>query len=229
MKIKSFGCSFIFGHDLADDGRYGAWPNASRLTWPALCAEKLGLEYECWAKGGAGNLQICNFVLDQAAADVGDAIFVIGWSYSERFDYVEPYQNVARIKWHTISPWNTNAVGDFYYRHLHSQFRDVMTTLFEMRLVSEILRARQIPFLMTSVDLLPLESVNSAPSSVIECQQHLRKLIRTFDGEGFPVWAKQQGFEISDTGHPLEPAHRAAADIMLPEIQALLNSKNSRS
>jgi hypothetical protein len=42
MNLKSFGCSFIFGSELSDDGRNGLYATGSRLTWPAHVAQHLG-------------------------------------------------------------------------------------------------------------------------------------------------------------------------------------------
>ena len=66
MKLKSFGCSFIYGTDLADDGRGFIAATPSRLTWPALLAQNLDYSYECYARPGCGNLRILEKILNQA-------------------------------------------------------------------------------------------------------------------------------------------------------------------
>ena len=58
MKLKSFGCSFIFGSELAYDGRDSPYATPSQLTWPAHLAQHLNYNYQCYARPGAGNLQI---------------------------------------------------------------------------------------------------------------------------------------------------------------------------
>lgn len=50
MKLKSFGCSFIFGLELSDIGAKSK--KYSQLTWPAIIAQRQGLEYECYARPG---------------------------------------------------------------------------------------------------------------------------------------------------------------------------------
>jgi len=87
MIIRSYGCSFIFGTDLADDGRNGPYATPSNFTWPALTAAKLQQPYVCRAKGGAGNLQILDCILRDAACNE-QSLFLIGWSYCDRFDMV---------------------------------------------------------------------------------------------------------------------------------------------
>ena len=64
MKLKSFGCSFIFGSELHDDGYGGPHATPSQHTWPALLAKDLGYDYQCYARPGSGNLRILNEVLN---------------------------------------------------------------------------------------------------------------------------------------------------------------------
>ena len=45
MDVKSFGCSFIFGSELSDDGYGGPYATPSQLTWPAHLARHLGHGY----------------------------------------------------------------------------------------------------------------------------------------------------------------------------------------
>ena len=114
MILKSFGCSFIFGNDLADDGRNLPRATASRLTWPALMAEDLGYEYECYARPGAGNLQITERLLNQICKDE-HSLFVIGWTWIDRFDY-----NQAKThRWNTVMPIDTDHRATVYFRDLH--------------------------------------------------------------------------------------------------------------
>jgi hypothetical protein len=89
MKIKSFGCSFIFGTDLADETRGEPYAQSSQLTWPALLAQDLGLEYECHARPGSGNLRILEKILSISIQT--PATFVIGWTWIDRFDYYLDY------------------------------------------------------------------------------------------------------------------------------------------
>ena len=80
MKLKSFGCSFIFGSELSDitikSKKY------SQLTWPAIIAQRLGMEYACYARPGSGNLQILNNLLDQVAQHNND-VYIINWTFTK--------------------------------------------------------------------------------------------------------------------------------------------------
>ena len=86
MKLKSFGCSLIFGSELSDDGRDGPYATPSQQTWPALLAQHWGYDYECYARPGAGNLQILDRVLEHSVYSE-PTIFLIGWSYNWHYRY----------------------------------------------------------------------------------------------------------------------------------------------
>ena len=55
MDIKSFGCSFIFGSELSDDGKHELYAIGSRLTWPAILANHLGYNYNTYSRPGMTN------------------------------------------------------------------------------------------------------------------------------------------------------------------------------
>ena len=93
MKLKSFGCSFIFGSELADDGRDRPYATPSQLTWPSHLAQHLGRDYSCYARPGAGNLQILENILNQSAVSDCNDLFVIGWTWIDRFDYYDADHN----------------------------------------------------------------------------------------------------------------------------------------
>ena len=87
MKLKSFGCSFVFGTDLHDDGRDLPKITPSKHTWPALLAQHLGQAYECYARPGSGNLQIWENIANQITTQES-ALYVISWTWINRFDYI---------------------------------------------------------------------------------------------------------------------------------------------
>ena len=214
MIVKSFGCSFIFGTDLADDGRDTAYATRSTSTWPALIAQKLSLDYACYARPGAGNLRILDRILAQAAGNEAD-LFVIGWTWIDRFDY-----RGNNTWWSTIMPVDTDDRAQCYYRDIHDQYRDKLTNLIYIRTAIETLERKQIPFFMTYMDDLLFERDHHSSPAVTDLQDQVRPYLHNYQGQNFLDWSRQQGFEISSTAHPLEAAHRAAADYWLPQIQS---------
>ena len=216
MMLKSFGCSFIFGTDLRDDGRTGTYATPSNLTWPALLAKSAGLDYVCYARPGSGNLRILERVLSHAASGEKD-LFVIGWTWIDRFDYTDPQDS-----WNTILPVDDSTLGKTYYKDLHSQYRDKLTTLIHIRTAIDVLNQNQIPFIMTFMDDLIFESQWHATPAVTSLQEFVRPYMTKFQGKTFLDWTRSHNYEISPTLHPLETAHAEAAKLMIKELKKSL-------
>jgi len=216
MRLKSFGCSFIFGSELPDDGWGGPYATPSSLTWPALLAKHLNCEYECYARPGSGNLQILEAILNQVSASNGSDLFVIGWTWVDRFDYypVNP-PTPSRSPWRTIVPNNTDDLAKVYFRDIHSEYRDKFVSLSYIKLAMDTMRQKNIPFIMTYMDhLLFNESCHVSPS-VIDMQKYIRPYMNDFDGQAFLEWSRANGYPVTEMWHPLEEAHRVASDLMI--------------
>lgn len=203
MTIKSFGCSFIWGSELPDErtGRH-----FSEKTWPALVAKHLSQPYRCYARAGVGNLYIAEKVLTQAAAP-NPGMFIINWTFIDRFDYTDP--NDA---WITCRPSETSTNNDYYYRNFHSQLRDKLTTLMYINLCIDTLQQKNIPFIMTAMDDLIFESKWHATPGMLDIQQRIKAHIIDFNGYNFVNWAANYGHPITQQGHLLESGHQACFD-----------------
>jgi len=214
MKLKSFGCSFIYGSDLADADRdYLAQPSQS--TWPALLAQYLGHEYSCYARPGVGNLQILEQILNQAAGP-DNAMFVVSWSWIDRYDCYNPdHKGKLWDDWTTITPGDTGDLARVYYRDLHSEYRDKFTSLSYIKLAIDTLNQKGIPFVMTCVDELLFDQQWHTTPAVLDLQAKVKHHITQFEDQTFLDYSKEKGFPISQTLHPLEKAHSAAADYMI--------------
>ena len=226
MLIKSFGCSFIFGTDLPDSDNAG---KHSKLTWPALIARKLSFDYQCHAQGGIGNFHILKRILHHAAMDNSqDVFYIIGWTWIDRFDYIKSSSrdNNWKETWETITPTTESRAGKFYYKNFQSELGDKLSSLIHIRSAVDILEQKQIPFLMTYMDPLIIDRRWHSPNAVVDCQQRVLPYLHTFDGDTFLEWSKQKGFPISKTLHPLEQAHSAGAELVLPQVHAALNSSS---
>jgi len=223
MNVYSFGCSLIFGTDLADDGRNGPYATPSKLTWPALIAQQLNRSYKCFARGGAGNLQILGKLLDRIAVESSpDDLYIIGWSWIDRYDYVTGPNDHGRFGWHSVMPIDDTDVAHTYYRYLHSEYRDKLTSLQCVRTAIDVLTEKGCAFIMTYQDPLMFDTRWNTSPGIAALQDYVRPYMHTFDGDTFIDWSRSRGFEISATLHPLEPAHAAAAELMLPVAQRLV-------
>jgi hypothetical protein len=198
MKIKAFGCSFIWGSELSDEIPQRRF---SDQTWPALLAKKLELGYECFAKPGVGNLYIADQVITHAINTVEPALFVINWTYIDRFDYV------SHDSWDSILPGNDTDLGKFYYGKLHSEFRDKLTNLLQIYSVVNLLKSKNISFIMTNIDPIILDQTWNVTPAVMELQRYVNDHLTKFDQTSFLIWAKNKGHEFSAMGHLMEPGH----------------------
>lgn len=208
MKLRSFGCSFAAGSELCSEDH----------VWTNQVAEKLGIWHINHAQDGIGNLQIAESVMLNAMP--GD-ICVVNWTWIDRFDFVD----AASEQWKTILPVDVNNYTKTYYRYLHSQYRDMLTNLMQAAAVIDFLQHNNIGFVMTAIDDLWMEKVQSSwhqSRAVDWMQSRLSPYLCQFEGQNFLAWARSNNFPISDTWHPLDLAHQRAADVMLPKIQALL-------
>ena len=214
MILKSFGCSFIFGSELSDDGKNGPYTVGSRLTWPALSAQRLGYSYQCYAKPGSGNFQLMERVLEQAT-NIEPALYVIGWTWIDRFDYIDelvaPWPG---SKWNTIMPIDDTELSKTYYKKLHSEYQDKLRSLTAIRVAIDTLKSKNLPFIMTYMDDLMFDSRWNTSAAVNERQEYILPHMTTFEGQNFLEWSKQHGYPIGTAAHPLEQAHAAAADYM---------------
>ena len=216
MILKSFGCSFIYGVDLDDIIVNNLRIGYSNKTWPSLCAKELNYTYQCYARPGIGNLQIAEQVLNQAA-DPGAALYVIGWTWIDRFDYTKDIHTniVIDNEWQTILPVNETELAKIYYQDIHSEYRDKLTTLINIKLVIDTLKQKNLSFIMTCMDDLTFDTRWHTSPAVKELQKYIRPYMTTFDGMSFLAWSRSNGYSESKTWHPLEQAHAAAADYIL--------------
>lgn len=208
MKIRSYGCSFILGTDLADPTQ----------TWPAVAAQHLGWDHHPNGKGGGGNTLILDRFLFDLHLDEPDIFYVFQWTWIDRFDYKCDIQNHGKHDWETIRPTQDNAHAQNYYRHYHSEFRDKFITLMCMNTAIAELKRRHLPFIMTCLDDLVMDQTWHCTPGVSIMQDSVRPYLRDFEGKNFLAWSQHHGFPISQDLHPLDQAHAAAAKVILPEI-----------
>lgn len=232
MKLKSFGCSLVFGTDLPNDGRYSRIATPSDHAWPALIAQSLDLPFECHARPGAGNFEISQRIINEIGKETGD-IYIINWTWIERFSYIDEtlynHHPLNPMGWKSIMPVDTNDIADFYYRSLHTQLRDKMVSLASIKTAIDACLQTATPFVMTWIDDLIWETKWHAPPSVTWLQDQIRPHLEEFEGRDFLEWSRFNGFEISSTMHPLVEAHQAAADLWTPRVRDIIDATLRRA
>jgi hypothetical protein len=208
MKLSSYGCSFVYGCELS----------SPLLSYAALVAQNLGYDYQCHAIPGGGNLQIMESIL--LSADASD-LCVVNWTWIDRFDFV----STENESWITLRPSLDSQHASYYFRHLHAQYRDILTNLVYISTAIRFLQHKKIPFMMTYMDSVLFENIRPEwhqPDAVVYLQQQIRPFMYEFDGKNFLDWSRDKSYEISDLWHPLEQAHAAAASYLAPAIDAIL-------
>jgi hypothetical protein len=234
MNLKSFGCSFIFGSELPDAGFGTVSATVSKLTWPSLLAQQLNQEYLCYARPGAGNLQIAERALCHLATNE-PSLYVIGWTWIDRFDYFDvndlyekkptggtPQDEIwwndtraqYRQKWNTVMPVDETDISKFYYKNLHSEIRDKLTTLMSIKLVIDTLKQKGYPFIMTYMDDLMFDTRWHTTLAITDIQNYIRPYMTQFDNLNFLDWSKKNNFDIAPGGHPLQQAHAVASKLI---------------
>jgi hypothetical protein len=226
MELKSFGCSFIFGSDLSDylnvnkthktHKAHATIP--SQLTWPAILSSQLGYDYQCHARPGAGNLIISDIILNHLVSDKS-ALYVIGWSWIDRFDYTNSF--ISRFKadiiwknWKTLRPESDSDLAKTYYQGLHSEYRDKLTSLLSIKTVIDVLKQKELPFIMTYMDELLFDRTHNTTPAIVTLQDYVRPYMTMFEGKTFLDWSRKYGYPESAGWHPLEQAHAEGAKVM---------------
>ena len=206
MMLTSYGCSFMFGTDLADSEMIPNTPGRpSQHTWPALLAQRLELSYQCRAYPGCGNLLIAERIL----LDLQQENFACNsLLVSDRFDYNDAGK---KDNWNTLRPSETHPLNEMYYKNFHSEYRDKLTSLMTMLLIIDLLQDKNIPFLMTCMDDVIFDRQWHASASIQTLQDQVEPHIIKFDNMNFLSWSQNNQFAISTALHPLEQAHEAAA------------------
>ena len=215
MKIKSFGCSFIYGSGLEpnnkDSNQIGYLPSFN--TWPSLMADHYKTEFENYAWPGIGNLRILEQILSQA--ELSDpAFFIINWTWLDRFDFTDPLTE----QWETLRPDGDTKLHKIYYKQLYSQYHAMLTNASYISTAINVLNIKQIPFCMTLMDNTlfdPIDPDWQDPYALRALQALIKPHIHWFDDQDFLSWSKKNKYPISDCWHPLEQAHRGAADYMI--------------
>jgi len=174
-------------------------------------SQQLNHHHLCYAHGGIGNLAIADRVLREIARDF-TALFIIGWTWIDRFDYGNIDEESL---WNTIRPGADGDLAKIYYRDLHSETRDKLTSLMTIRTVIDSLKEQDFPFIMTYMDELLFDrSCNTTPT-IRALQDYVEPYMTRFEGKTFLDWSREHDYPESANWHPLEQAHAAAAELMI--------------
>lgn len=215
-KIVSFGDSFIFGSELADN-------DDGSKAWPGLVAKELGYSYNTSAFPGVGNDSIAKQIYTWFANNVAkDTLAVINWTWTSRWDFYI----VEHDRWITMGPTcipeylksvvdetEAHDMVNFYHKRANSsllwnKFRNLQT----IWAVQQYLDTKGVKSVQTYMDYELLDQKWHAPDYVKELQGLVAPQLQLFEDENFVDWSHKNKYPVTIPGmHPLEEAHQAAA------------------
>jgi len=215
MKIKSFGCSFIYGSELQVNFKENSCIGdpLSYDTWPSLVADHYQLEFENYAWPGIGNLRILEQVLAQVELE-DPAFFIIGWTWLDRFDYIDPMNDT----WDTLRPGDDTELHKTHYKYFYHQYHTMLTNASYISTAINVLNSKNIPFCMTLMDNTlfdPIDPNWQDPYALKILQRSIKPCITWFDRMDFLSWSRKNNYPIGKAWHPLEAAHVAASEYMI--------------
>jgi len=215
MKLKSFGCSFIYGSELQVNLKENNCIGnpLSYDTWPSLVADHYQFEFENYAWPGIGNLRILEQVLSQSELE-DPAFFIIGWTWLDRFDFIDPLDET----WDTLRPGGDTDLHKIHYKHCYHQYHTMLTNASYISTAISVLNSKNIPFCMTLMDNTLFDTIDpnwQDPYALRILQRSMKPHITWFDDMDFLSWSRKNNYPISEAWHPLEEAHIAASKYMI--------------
>jgi hypothetical protein len=227
-KIVSFGDSFVFGSELQDN-------HDGSKAWAGLAAQQLGVEYQTHSNPGCGNDAIAQQIYTHFSDDstVND-LAVINWTWTCRWDvYIADYETwitlgptcVPKKLQHLLDSTQSHQLIDLYRDYLNKSLTwNKIRNLQTIFAAQQYLKIKKIKNVQTYMDYELFSTEWHCPSYIAEMQKLVKPEMTDWgDGLNFLDWCRERQFEITDVGwHPLEEAHKAAAEFCLPVYQKKL-------
>ena len=193
-KLVASGCSFTYGFGLDDP---------AKQSWPALLADRLGMDLINLAEPGAGNRYISGKIVD---ATIPDAFYVICWSHWNRMDFCDHAGNILHLSPSTrLNP----ALRDVIYPGYCNEDHQYKKFIQEALMLQGWLMSNDAPFLMfDAMDHLhkgrPLD-VRIDPNTYIGYGEY-----------SFDSWTDPRDRLLD--GHPNATAHAQMAEVLYHEL-----------
>jgi hypothetical protein len=205
-RVISFGASITYGSELPDQS----------YTWSSIIAQKLGLDYLCLAKENAANSGIARAIISNGE-NLKDDLVLTMWTSTTRYEFrVDNH-------WENVSPWSeqTGFVKDWYRGPGGLEYTEVVTTLKEIALASQLLEKAGVPYLFVmDNDELRTSHTWNLPDEYIQTLKGMLPWdnILWFSNTGFLEWCRNKNYNFINT-HPGTGAHQSAAEYILTNWQ----------
>ena len=223
-KLIAGGDSFTYGselldcHKLADSEHPMPYEVISNLTYTALIAKELGVEYVCAAFPGHSNSAIRRTTMDMCEQHQDIDLVIVMWTFPNRYEFR------FNDKWEQITVWSADdhvevrikkefknennlvfnehlarlqrardlGITDFaknFYRHVgHTEFWECYTSLTEILMLSNYLKLRNIPYVFTLADSCILHNQRHTKD------QSYKNLLRQINDMNWFLFPHNKGF-----------------------------------
>ena len=225
------GDSFVWGSELADSP-HGGTNGYSRLTYSARLAQQADMNYICAAYPGNANNAISRMAINACENNPGCKL-MITWTY--------PQRNEFRFddKWASINSWHTihKEFSESYFKHVgNSEYYEIYSILKEIVFLQQYCLINKVPYMFMTSDNHFYQHENYIRSH----DQDIDNLYNQIDGSnwfwfkpgvnanetsaprGFYQWAAENKYCMGPEGHPLEQAHKDAAELIKEKFNELV-------
>jgi hypothetical protein len=204
-RLVAAGCSFTYGQGIERSE-----------AWPAVLADKLGIECANLAENGASNSWIVDRMVDYAADhDVADTLFIPCFSHWMRMEFRRTDDNKMNfinpnwVKWTQFAKLLYEEYGHEPY--LYKKY------LNQILLLQGWFKSNDIEYLM-------FEGMNRMHLGTFVSDAHNLRLMKNIDrqkffgfgGKCFDTWTDPK--ERLPDGHPNAAAHAQMADVLYQEL-----------
>jgi len=194
----------------------------SRLTWPALLANIYNKDYECYAIQGSSNNGIARQIYQYLPTIDSNDYIIINWTYCDRWDIYNGFNESPENKWHTFLPVNNTKLDEYFYKNIYSEIWSVFNNLILIISVINVLKQKNINFIMTITDM-NIKKKYDNESYIDNLQTEVLKYITWFDDLDFINWVSKHQYKVGkQNNHPLEEAHASACQY----IKAIMEKNN---
>jgi hypothetical protein len=234
MILYANGCSMTYGAELAGEHNDVSEPYLSpsqnqfrkKHSWPGVLADYLGAIPINSGLGGGSNDRILRSTINEViAADLGpEDLVIIGWTETERFEYVKAGQWMQQtVNYRPDFVPEVRFVDDWARLMLSDTARVWEKFLVQVLALQHFLQARRIPYFMfNALPAVTIEDFPPIPASL----NHLRsaidesRWITKIDVSNTCMYCQIQHLPRAPSLHPLVEGHHLWGTKVYDFIQA---------
>jgi hypothetical protein len=230
MILIAAGDSFIWGSELKDSP-HGGPGGYSRSTFTALLAKNYN--YVCAAYPGNANNAISRMAIAACEKNSSNKFLIVNWTYPQRAEFR------SNNKWVSINSWHTELTefSESYFKHVgDSEYYEIYSILKEILFLQQYCELRKIPYLFMTSDNHFYHHENYVRSHDADIDNLYNNINwqnwfwfppgiqtnETLAPRGFYQWAIENKYNMGSAGHPLEQAHKDAAELIKEKFNELV-------